>query len=177
MNLKEMRESRGYTRKQLAEITGINLRSLQDYEQGHKDITHAKADTLYRLSIALGCSMESLFDECLVEYEQNEKNKMRGRLERYAIAANLSEKQIEKCDIYCRKYDIHGRFLFGGELCNIVFLYHQQLVRLPFIAEFNYETLPWLIELAIMKIESYVEDELFREKCENLMGEQWSEWE
>ena len=134
MNLKEMRESRGYTRKQLSEITGINLRTLQDYEQGHKDITHAKADTLYRLSVALGCSMEELFCDCLVEYERNRKDKMKGRLERYVIATNLSTKQIESRDIFCREYNIHGKFQFDKNLCNIVFLYNSELVCIPFIA-------------------------------------------
>ena len=52
--LKDIRESKGLTRKELSELSGINFRSLQDYEQGHKNITSAKGETLYRLSVALG---------------------------------------------------------------------------------------------------------------------------
>ena len=60
--LKDIRESKGLTRKELSELSGINFRSLQDYEQGHKNITSAKGETLYRLSVALGCSMEELVE-------------------------------------------------------------------------------------------------------------------
>lgn len=36
MGLKELREERGFSRRKLAERSGVNLRSIQDYEQGHK---------------------------------------------------------------------------------------------------------------------------------------------
>ena len=45
MGLKELREERGFSRRKLAERSGVNLRSIQDYEQGHKKITKP-----YRLS-------------------------------------------------------------------------------------------------------------------------------
>lgn len=34
--LKELREERGFSRRKLAERSGVNLRSIQDYKQGHK---------------------------------------------------------------------------------------------------------------------------------------------
>jgi len=58
--LKNIRESKGLSRKEVSERSGINFRSLQDYEQGHKNIKSAKGETLYRLSLTLGCSMEAL---------------------------------------------------------------------------------------------------------------------
>lgn len=58
--LKDMRESKGLSRKEVSERSGINFRSLQDYEQGHKSIASAKGETLYRLSLTLGCTMEEL---------------------------------------------------------------------------------------------------------------------
>ena len=58
--LKEIRELKGLSRKEVSEISGINFRSLQDYEQGHKNIASAKGETLYRLSLTLGCTMEEL---------------------------------------------------------------------------------------------------------------------
>ena len=41
MSLRELRKSRHLTQKELALQTGINFRSLQDYEQGHKKLTSA----------------------------------------------------------------------------------------------------------------------------------------
>ncbi len=38
MNLKTLRELKGISRKELAEQTGLSYRSIQDYEQGHKDL-------------------------------------------------------------------------------------------------------------------------------------------
>lgn len=36
MGLKELREERGFSRRKLAERSGVNLRSIQDYKQGYK---------------------------------------------------------------------------------------------------------------------------------------------
>ena len=60
--LKELREERGFSRRKLAERSGVNLRSIQDYEQGHKKISSAKSETVYRLSLALGCSADELLE-------------------------------------------------------------------------------------------------------------------
>ncbi len=63
MNLKAMREKNGLKQTELAAISGINLRSLQDYEQGHKSIYSAKGETLLRLSRALGYSIEEILGD------------------------------------------------------------------------------------------------------------------
>ena len=63
MNLKTLRELKGISRKELAELTGISFRSIQDYEQGHKDLSSAKAETILKMAKALDCSMEDLISD------------------------------------------------------------------------------------------------------------------
>lgn len=58
--LKYLRLKKGFSQNELATVCDVNLRSLQDYEQGHKRIGDAKAETVYKLSQGLGCSMEDL---------------------------------------------------------------------------------------------------------------------
>ena len=62
-NLKRIRNAYGYTQAELAKRSGVTLRSIQMYEQRNKDINKASADTLYRISKALGCSMERLLEK------------------------------------------------------------------------------------------------------------------
>lgn len=63
MNLKTFRELKGISRKELADLTGVSFRSIQDYEQGHKDLSSAKADTLLKMAKVLQCTMEDLISE------------------------------------------------------------------------------------------------------------------
>lgn len=58
--LKELREAKGWTQKQLAEASGVNLRMVQYYEQGVKDLGKAKITTVVRLATALGCDLGDL---------------------------------------------------------------------------------------------------------------------
>ena len=62
-NLKRIRMIYGFTQKELANNSGVTLRSIQMYEQGHKNINKASAETLYRLSKILGCTMEDLMEK------------------------------------------------------------------------------------------------------------------
>ena len=62
-NLKRIRSSYGCTQSELAKRSGVSLRSVQMYEQRNKDINKASAETLYRISKALGCTMESLLEK------------------------------------------------------------------------------------------------------------------
>lgn len=62
-NLKRIRSSYGCTQAELAKRSGVSLRSIQMYEQRNKDINKASADTLYRISKVLGCTMESLIEK------------------------------------------------------------------------------------------------------------------
>lgn len=65
--LKQLREAAGLTRREVSEQSGINLRSLQDYEQGHKNIVRANGEILFKLSLVLGCTVEDLLTPYLVE--------------------------------------------------------------------------------------------------------------
>ena len=61
--LKKMRESRGLSQSELAKISGVSLRSIQMYEQRVNDIDKAQAQTIYKLSRVIGCSMEDLLEK------------------------------------------------------------------------------------------------------------------
>ncbi len=62
-NLKRIRLAYGCTQAELANKSGVSLRSIQMYEQRNKDINKASVDTLYRLAKTLGCSMEDLIEK------------------------------------------------------------------------------------------------------------------
>lgn len=74
MELKELREKAGLKQSELAAISGVNLRSLQDYEQGHKSLLSAKGETLLRLGMSLGCTVEDILGGTWVEFENNGSN-------------------------------------------------------------------------------------------------------
>lgn len=61
-SLKRIRTAYGFTQAELAERSGVSLRSIQMYEQRNKDINKASADTIYRIAKALGCTMEDLIE-------------------------------------------------------------------------------------------------------------------
>lgn len=60
--LKRLRESRGLSQQELAKLSGVNLRSIQMYEQRVNDIDKAQAQAVFKLSRAIGCTMEDLLE-------------------------------------------------------------------------------------------------------------------
>lgn len=62
MKVTELRKAKGYTQKQLATESEVNLRTLQKYESGEKAINKASAETLRKLAQALGCQIEDLLE-------------------------------------------------------------------------------------------------------------------
>ena len=60
MGLKELRTKRNLSQNELGKISGVSWRTIQNYEQGIKDINKAKGETLYKLSKALKCKVEDL---------------------------------------------------------------------------------------------------------------------
>ena len=60
--LKEIRQARGLSQSQLAEKTGINVRTIQHYEQGSKNFDHARIDTILKICIALNCKLEDVIE-------------------------------------------------------------------------------------------------------------------
>ena len=62
-NLKRIRTVYGCSQRELAEMSGVGLRSIQMYEQRNKDINKAQSESLYHLAKVLGCTMEDLLEE------------------------------------------------------------------------------------------------------------------
>ncbi len=60
--LKIQRVARNFTQKELADRTGISLRTIQHYEQRSKDLNKASGATLSTLAQTLGCRMEDLLE-------------------------------------------------------------------------------------------------------------------
>ena len=58
--LRILRNNAGLTQKQLSERSGVNLRTLQQYESQSKDINKASGVILLSLAKALDCSVEEL---------------------------------------------------------------------------------------------------------------------
>ena len=63
MSLKEQRERKGWTQAELADRSGVNLRMIQNYEQGAKDINGAKVTTAIQLADALGCNVKDIINK------------------------------------------------------------------------------------------------------------------
>lgn len=61
-NLKRFRSAYGCSQSELSRRSGVNLRSIQMYEQRNKDINKASAEALYRISRVLGCTIENLLE-------------------------------------------------------------------------------------------------------------------
>lgn len=61
-NLQRIRKASGMSQSQLSKASDVSLRSIQCYEQGVKDINRAEGLSLYKLSKALGCSVEDLLE-------------------------------------------------------------------------------------------------------------------
>lgn len=61
-NLKLLRQRAGFSQKALAELSGVPLRTIQQYEQRQKNINKAQAEYLLMLSRALCCEIEELME-------------------------------------------------------------------------------------------------------------------
>lgn len=58
--IKEFRQMKGLSQRDLSNLTGISIRTLQSYEQGARDLNKANIETLLALSKALDCKIEDL---------------------------------------------------------------------------------------------------------------------
>ena len=149
MSLRELRKQRKLTQKELAQMSGVNFRSLQDYEQGHKKLTSASGDILLRLSTVLGCTAEELLvtDDFsgAVLLPRNQ----------------LAVKEIQSQRFYCEKYKTAGRWVCSDSAVATMFYYGGEQYLLPFNAIFDVKSLPWLKEAATMQMEAKIEDVQF----------------
>ncbi|MCQ4023211.1 MULTISPECIES: helix-turn-helix domain-containing protein [unclassified Ruminococcus] len=71
--LKVQRVVRNYTQKELADRTGISLRTIQHYEQRSKDLNRASGTTLSVLAQTLGCRIEDLLEIDVNELEDEDE--------------------------------------------------------------------------------------------------------
>lgn len=62
-NLKIRRKKLGISQSKLAELTGIAVRTIQQYEQRQRDINKAKAEYLVILARVLYCNVEDLMEK------------------------------------------------------------------------------------------------------------------
>lgn len=62
MKLKDKRIEKGYSQSELANIADVPLRSLQDYERGHRDFNIASVAVVKKLADALDCRIEDIID-------------------------------------------------------------------------------------------------------------------
>lgn len=62
MNLQDIRKANNLSQSKLSDKSGVNLRMIQKYESGEKDINKAQAITLHLLAQALDCTIEDLLE-------------------------------------------------------------------------------------------------------------------
>lgn len=62
-NLKLLRQRAGLSQRQLAELSGVPIRTIQQYEQHQKSINKAQAEYLVLLAQALCCDVDDLMEK------------------------------------------------------------------------------------------------------------------
>lgn len=74
--LKIMRTGAGLSQRQLSELSGVNLRTIQDYESNDGQvIDKANLRTLLNLAKALGCNIKDILEDvALVELYKDVEN-------------------------------------------------------------------------------------------------------
>ena len=61
-NLKRIRLNAGMSQSALAERSGVSVRTIQELEQGRKDVNRAGIDTLMPLAAVLSVNVEALVE-------------------------------------------------------------------------------------------------------------------
>ena len=150
MGLREIRKQRNLTQRELAKQSGVNFRSLQDYEQGHKKLTSASGDILLRLSTVLGCTTEELL---LDEINGASLSK----------ANSLDIGTIQSQRFFSEKYQTAGRWVCCNNSLATMFYYNAEQYMLPFQAVFTPTMLPCLKEAAVLQIEAKIEERILRD--------------
>ena len=151
MGLKCFRTGRKMTQSALAKASGVNFRSLQDYEQGHKPIGSAGGEVLLRLASSLGCSVEELL---LADEIRN--------VGAPVLPENtMTTEEISGLSFCCEQYGVMGRWVCGGGRIAVLFYYEGRQYLLPFSAVFRSELIPWLKAAAELQMEEAIEDTVF----------------
>ena len=61
-NIKEIREQKGLTRKELAAKSGVHYKKITDYENEYIDIENVTVKNLYKIATALECTIDALLN-------------------------------------------------------------------------------------------------------------------
>ena len=149
MGLREIRKNRNLTQRELAQRSGVNFRSLQDYEQGHKKLTSASGDILLRLSTVLGCTAEDLLLDDLCGASLLPSNQV-------DISMILGQR------FYCEKHQTSGRWVCSNGQIATLFYYNGKQYTLPFHAVFTQAMLPCLVEAAVLQMEAKLDEIAFQ---------------
>ncbi|NMD38965.1 MAG: helix-turn-helix transcriptional regulator [Christensenellaceae bacterium] len=74
--LKEIRKQKGLSQSQLAKLSDINVRTIQSYESGARNLNNANLLILLKLANALNCKIENLITDIdiLEEFKKYNKN-------------------------------------------------------------------------------------------------------
>ena len=63
-NLKLLRQKAGLSQRELADLSGVPVRTIQQYEQRQKNINKAQAEYLVMLAKVLCCGIEDIMEKC-----------------------------------------------------------------------------------------------------------------
>ena len=137
MLLKTIRENRNISRKELADNTGISVRTIQDYEQGHKDLYHSGFDSIEKICAYLGCTSENLFSD---------------------NSEDVVLQNIKDISFYSPNQKIFGCWHQSWNKSSICFLYNKQICSIDFNGHVSRENLGCMQGIAIMMMESYIDD-------------------
>ncbi len=72
-NLQSIRNHKGLSQQNLADISNISVRNIQYYEQGVMNIDGAKLATLLALSTSLGCRVSDIIENPELRKNLSEK--------------------------------------------------------------------------------------------------------
>lgn len=67
-NLKDIRENKGFSRRELATLSGVNVNTINFLENGWNNVENVRLSTLVKLSKALHCKVVDLVDNDLKRY-------------------------------------------------------------------------------------------------------------
>jgi DNA-binding XRE family transcriptional regulator len=71
--LKKMRLSAGMKQVDLAKLTGINVKTICQYEQDPAKINKASVETLAKISDCIGCDLMDIVETKLLDLNKKEK--------------------------------------------------------------------------------------------------------
>ena len=68
MSIKEQRNKKGFSARELGERSGVNYRTLQNIEMGRHNVNSLNLDALCRIAIALDCTLYDIVTDEEVKY-------------------------------------------------------------------------------------------------------------